>query len=297
MYAGQRVIFVPEDEFNNPDKIDCSKFDPNEYILVRNASNIKGGGRLMKNKNGKLIQLKEKKVYKISHKNKEQQMLIDSMMDETINTVVVTGKAGTGKTFVILAAALQLIEDGKYDEIILARSLAPLSKDDETGFLPGDLIDKLAPQFANFTSNLEALHGGKWKFKKDNENILMNAGTAIMMHKIEEGEMSIMSVANALGASLKKKILIVDEAQSLDYKVLKCLVTRMEDSAKVVLLGDVEQQTSAMGRPDSSALYIANKVLAKGKRSSVLTLVKTERGEACEENLQLLNEFENNGGI
>lgn len=292
VYTDVRVIYAGCDMADGQTmEKDWASFDPeyfnsypNEYLQIRNGNS----NRLAKVKKGRLEPVKEQDVFGFKGKNREQRMLIDALLDEDIKVVILTGGAGTGKTFLTLASGLQQIKDGKYDTMILAKSLAPLSKEEQVGFLKGELYQKLIPQFSNFTSNLETLFGGRFKFRKDDNMVLANMGSQILMHQIEDGNMDIMSLDSVLGASYHKKFVIIDEAQSLNYDSLRCILTRISDDCKLVLLGDVLQRTATMKSIDNSALFIANKYLKKANSVATITLKKVERGTACGEIQKLL---------
>lgn len=252
-------------------------FNENEYVLIKTVE----GDKLTRHTKGSFKPVKTKKLYGIGPKNLKQTMLVDALIDKDIKIIIVTGNAGTGKTLLSLAGGLQQVENTDYDSIILAKSLAPLSKDDQVGFLPGELYEKLIPQFRNFTSNLEFLCGGKHKFRKDNKNVITNTGSQILEHMMNRGDVEIMALDSVLGASLDKKFVVVDEAQSLDIDSLGCLLTRITDNSKLILVGDVLQRTSVMKSPDRSALFLANKYLKNTEGVAIISLSKVERGKIC----------------
>lgn len=288
IYSGHEEIYVTDEQFQNLNLINAKRFNPNQYLLI--SSTI--GTRLGKVKGGKVVKVRDDiNMYGISPRNLEQKFLFDALNDDDVKIIILSGRAGTGKTMLSLAAGLQGIDNRKYDQLILAKSLAPLSKNEEVGFLPGDLMEKLIPQFANYTSNFEVLMGGKSKpIKKD--GIVINVGEARINYLMDKGELALMSLDSVLGASYDKKFVVVDECQSLNFDTLKCLCQRITDNSKLILLGDILQQTSAMSSPDKSALFIANRFLQKANSVATLSLSKVERGKCCQEVGAILEEIQ-----
>jgi PhoH-like ATPase len=287
IYSGHREVWVTDAEYNDLSLIDTSSFYPNEYLLIRTHT----GFRLGKVKGSRVVPVvKDKKLYGVAPKNLEQRFLFDAILDDDVKVIILSGSAGTGKTLVSLAGGLNGIESGQYSQLILAKSLASLNKQEETGYLPGSLLDKLIPQFANYTSNFEVLLGGNGRaMRKD--GILLSVGESQINYLIDKGELALMSLDSVLGASFHKKFIIIDEAQSLDYKTLRCILTRISDDCKLILLGDILQETSAMSSPDKSALFIANRFLREAKAVATLSLSKVERGSACQEISTILDQI------
>ncbi|MGL5692323.1 MAG: PhoH family protein [Bacteroidales bacterium] len=299
IYSGHKDIIVKDNQINDLSKIDTRDLHPNQYLVIKSASGH--ATRLGKVKGSKVVTVRDdKSLCRITPRNKEQKFLVDAILDDDIKIIILSGRAGTGKTLLALAGGMEgidtVIKDGeksnrKYNQLILAKSLAPLSKQEEVGFLPGDLLDKLLPQFANYTSNFEVLSGGKKKpFKKD--GIMLNAGESEIQYRMDKGEVALMSLDSVLGASFDRKYIIVDEAQSLNFDTLKCLCQRITDNSKLILLGDILQSTSSMSSPDKSALFIANRFLKDAKSVATLSLSSVERGKACEEVGEILESIQ-----
>ena len=132
--------------------------------------------------------------------------------------------------------------------------------------------------------------GKKRPVKKD--GIMLSVGESQINYMMDKGELSLMSLDSVLGASYDKKMVIVDESQSLNFDTLKCLCQRITDDSKLILLGDILQQTSAMSSPDKSALFIANRFLKDAKSVATLSLSKVERGSACAEIGRILEDIQ-----
>jgi PhoH-like ATPase len=141
------------------------------------------------------------------------------------------GIAGTGKTFMALAAALeQVCEQGRYRKVSVYRPLVPVGRQ-EVGYLPGDLSEKLAPWMAAVIDNLYALFsdGGA------------EAARGAIEDLTERGELELASITYLRGRSITGEFVIIDEAQNLELSTLKVILTRMGRDSKVVFCGDLSQ--------------------------------------------------------
>ncbi|NRA13704.1 MAG: PhoH family protein [Crocinitomicaceae bacterium] len=168
-------------------------------------------------------------VYGIKPKNAEQAFAFNALMNEDIKLVALQGVAGTGKTLLALAASLE--QHKKYEQIILARPIVPLSNK-EIGFLPGDADDKIAPYMEPLWDNLKFIKSQFGENEKKRKTI-----TALE----ESGKFVITPLAFIRGRSLSNIMFIVDEAQNLTPHEIKTIITRAGDGTKIVFTGDVNQ--------------------------------------------------------
>ena len=182
---------------------------------------------------GKLRLVNSKTAWGIRPKNREQIFAMDALLNKNIPLVTVTGKSGSGKTYLSLAVALEyVLNSGDYSKIMLVKPAVQADKEEkEVGILPGEKNEKLLPWLANFTDNLEQLLGSRENFEMymDNRN---SSGRK----KIE-----LESITQMRGRNLNDTILIVDEAQNLTMNSAKMITTRMGSNSKLVLLGDLSQ--------------------------------------------------------
>ena len=163
-------------------------------------------------------------------KNTRQAFAADLLLDPDVSAVSIMGMAGTGKTYLSLAAGLeQVMEMGRYRRVSVYRPLVALGRQ-EVGFLPGDLDDKLEPWMAAVHDNLYALFGGEG---------------ANPRHAVEElfdrDILELAAVTYLRGRSITGELVIVDEAQNLELPTLKVILTRMGANSKVVFCGDLSQ--------------------------------------------------------
>jgi len=161
-------------------------------------------------------------------KSVEQAAAITAALDTDVPLVVLTGMAGSGKTIISLAAALEQITDStkaSYKRLIVSRTTDDL--DDDIGFLPGNEEEKMVPWLGAFEDNLEAL------FKEDASP---ESSQNYVKRYIQYRTVNFMR-----GRSIQDSIFILDEAQNLTHHQIKSLVTRIGDGSKIIVLGNVDQ--------------------------------------------------------
>ena len=171
------------------------------------------------------------RVFGIEGKNLRQTVALHLLMDPDIPAISLMGMAGTGKTFLALAAGLeQVLELGRYRRVTVYRPLVAVGRQ-EVGFLPGDLNDKLAPWMAAIHDNLYALFsdGGPEGAKGAVEDL------------IGRGDLEMAAITYLRGRSITGEVVIIDEAQNLELPTLKVILTRMARDSKVVFCGDLTQ--------------------------------------------------------
>lgn len=244
------------------------ELQPNEFIVLRNGK--KSALATLKN-NGKDIQRVDKRVaYGILPRNAEQTFATHALLDPNLPLVTITGKAGTGKTLLALAAALEARKH--YRKIMLTRPVIPLSNKD-IGFLPGDIQSKLNPYMQPLFDNLGVIRG---QFPEKSE---MHQRLQKMM---DDGKLCIEPLAYIRGRSLVKMYMIVDEAQNLTPHEVKTIITRAGDGTKIVLTGDIHQIDHPYLNDRSNGLsYLINRMQGQSIYSHI-DLQKGERSPLAE---------------
>jgi PhoH-like ATPase len=173
--------------------------------------------------------VQKEKAFGIEPRNAEQTFAMNLLLDPEIKLVAITGKSGTGKTLLALAAALQ--QNEIYKQILLARPIVALSNKD-LGFLPGDEKQKIAPYMQPLFDNLNVI---KHNFSYEGKEIKLIAD----MQKNEQ--LVIEALAYIRGRSLSETFFIVDEAQNLTPHEIKTIITRAGEGTKIVFTGDIQQ--------------------------------------------------------
>jgi PhoH-like ATPase len=243
---------------------------PNQYVmLVSNANEKKTAlGRFVSEAMPvRQLLTSKQKVWGIKPRNKEQQFLMDALMDPKIQIVTAIGKAGSGKTICAIAAGLeQTIDEVKqeYTRVIVSRPVQPLGKD--IGFLPGTMEEKMSPWLMPIQDNLQFLMG--------NDKITLD----IYMQK---GTIEIEALTYIRGRSISNAFIIIDEAQNLTTHELKTIITRVGEGTKIVLTGDVEQIDNVYIDATSNGLTHAVEKFKKFELASHVTLMKGERSKVA----------------
>ncbi|MGB9614520.1 MAG: PhoH family protein [Fervidobacterium sp.] len=208
------------------------------------------------------------KVFNVSPRNKEQLFTLDALLNDEIKLVSLIGIAGTGKTFLTLAAALQkTLSEGVYDNVVVARPLVPMGGKD-IGYLPGALEEKISPWMGGVMDNLEYLcRLNNLSFKE------------IMKKDI----IKLEALTYIRGRSIPRQFIIIDEAQNLTPLEVKTILTRAGEGTKVVLTGDPYQiDTPYLDESSNGLVHAASRfrgqkiachiVLSKGERSDLASL-------------------------
>ncbi len=209
----------------------------------------------------------KKYVFGIKPRNAEQTFGLNALLNEDIKLVALEGVAGTGKTLLALASALE--QKNKYDQIILARPIIPLSNR-EIGFLPGDADDKISPYMQPLWDNLTFI---KNQFKANEKK------GKILQQMQDSGELTITALAFIRGRSLSNSFFIIDEAQNLTPHEVKTIITRAGEGTKVIFTGDINQiDTPYMDEHSNGLTYLIDRL--KGK--ALFSHIKLKKGERSE---------------
>ena len=212
----------------------------------------------------------KKTAYGIKPRNAEQTFLLNALLNAEIKLVAVTGKAGTGKTLLALAAALA--QHDVYDQIMLARPIVALSNRD-IGFLPGDADEKIRPYMQPLFDNLTVI---KHCFNA-------RSVEAMRIDEMEKEErLVIAALAYIRGRSLSNSYFIVDEAQNLTPHEVKTIITRAGEGTKMVFTGDLQQIDSPYLDHQSNGLaYLSDRMRGQDIFAHI-NLVKGERSFLAE---------------
>lgn len=270
----------------------------NEYIKLINKDNPEKScyGIYIKEMNSiQTIRPMNEEVYGILPKNQEQACALDALMDPDINLVTLIGKAGSGKTLIAIAAALQsTVEDNQYDKILISRPVQPMGKD--IGYLPGTLEEKLNPWMQPIFDNLEFLVDNrkkhseyksvkktKGKGQKRNQPRQEGEGPKKDYEKfLDDKLIQVEALTYIRGRSIPRQFIIIDEAQNLTPHEVKTIITRAGEGTKIVLTGDTHQIDSPYLDEISNGLAYATSRMKDLSITSHVTLFECERSALAE---------------
>lgn len=240
----------------------------NQYFILKNAT---ASALAHYTQATNIISRVEKhKSYGIEPRNAEQAFSFDALLRPEIQLVALSGKAGTGKTLLALAAALA--QEAQFDQILLARPVVPLANRD-IGFLPGDVGEKIAPYIQPLYDNLAVI---KHKYKPSSKEAL-HIDELQKSHKL-----LITPLAYIRGRSLSNVFFIIDEAQNLTPHEVKTIITRASEGTKMVFTGDIQQIDSPYLDSCSNGLsYLIDRMKGQELFAHV-HLVKSERSSLAE---------------
>lgn len=274
---GARLL---NDEFISSDALALELYS-NEFInfLDENSDHL-ATGRKIKDEVRLVV---PQYPYSLKPKNLEQKMAIELLMDKNIDLVTLIGKAGSGKTLLAVAAALELVlNQREHNKIIIFKSVQPIDAKEEIGFLPGTEAEKLAPIFSHLDSAFELL------FSKSKNLQNADRWRATLETYMKKEIIEFRPLTYIRGQSIQNAIIIVDEAQNISKNNMKSLLTRAAENTRVFLTGDIEQIDNIKLDHFSNGL---TKVVNSMKSSQItghLTLKNCERSRLTEEVLKFL---------
>ena len=237
----------------------------NHFYILRNGSASALG---FYSETSRMIQCIDKDyAYGIKPKNAEQAFALHAILNPNISLVTICGVAGTGKTLLALAGALE--QRNKFDQIILARPIVALSNRD-LGFLPGDAEEKVNPYMQPLWDNLKFIQSQFGENERKHR---------IIDELKEQDKITICPLAYIRGRSLSNAIFIIDEAQNLTPHEVKTIITRAGENCKIILTGDVRQiDTPYLDEQSNGLSYVIDRLRGKDLYCHV-TLEKGERSE------------------
>lgn len=260
-------------------KSDFYKFDDlnaNECVMFENEH---GDGIAMGRKinDDKIKLIKKTNPWNIHSRNKEQSFAIDLIMDKSVDLVTLIGKAGTGKSLIVLATALELVINRKeYDKFIIYRPIQPVGND--IGFLPGTMEEKLGPWFQAIMDNMETLlqfkNGDNWKRELE--------------HFQKKGLIEMEAITYIRGRSIPNAIILIDECQNLSKDDVKTILTRAGENTKIILTGDIEQiDNSSLDATSNGLTYVIEK-FKESELAGHITFTQGERSKLASKAAEIL---------
>ncbi|MEN8116166.1 MAG: PhoH family protein [Bacteroidota bacterium] len=221
-------------------------------------------------KSERVYRVEKKSAYGIKPRNAEQTFSLNMLMDPEVKLMALTGKAGTGKTLLALAAAIE--QHRQYEQILLARPIVALSNRD-IGYLPGDASEKISPYMQPLFDNLAVI---KHTFNPRSNEYQM------IEEMIKEEQLNITPLAYIRGRSLSNAFFIIDEAQNLTPHEIKTIITRAGEGTKMVFTGDLWQIDSPYLDMKSNGLAYMTDKMRNQDLFAHINLVKGERSFLAE---------------
>ncbi|WP_304517019.1 PhoH family protein [Cecembia rubra] len=214
-----------------------------------------------------LERVDKKLAYNIKPKNAEQTFALHAILNPRVKLVSIQGVAGTGKTLLALAGALEQRRDFK--QIYLARPIVPLSNKD-IGYLPGDIKSKLNPYMEPLWDNLKFIQNQFKESDKEYQKIT---------ELVNQEKLVIQPLAYIRGRSLSNIFFIVDEAQNLTPHEIKTIISRAGENTKIIFTGDIFQiDTPYLDSQSNGLSYLIDRV----KDHPLYSHIKLEKGERSE---------------
>jgi PhoH-like ATPase len=248
-----------------PDYVGLKNPIPNHYFIIKNH---KTSALTFFNPVSERIEKIEKhSCYKITPRNAEQVFAIHAILNPNIRLVTLQGIAGTGKTLLALAAAME--QKRNFKQIYLARPIVPLSNKD-IGYLPGDIKSKLDPYMQPLWDNLKFIQN-QYNEKDKEYKVITEA--------VENEKLVITPLAYIRGRSISNVCFIVDEAQNLTPHEVKTIITRAGEGTKIIFTGDIYQIDTPYLDAQSNGL---STLIDRIKHHPLYAHIRLEKGERSE---------------
>ena len=266
-YTGYKELVLTEDQacqMYNEGRIDDCEFLENEYLIAKNDE-----GEVfdkMVCRNGKLLHVPYAKLSNqylgdIKPRNEQQALVIDTLLHPGSKIKLVKGVYGSGKDYLMLAAALQLIEKGKFDKLVFIRPNVSVRGLPEIGALPGTADEKLSWTLAPLWDKVGGQEGIEMMIR---DNILESVPLLFIR-----------------GRSFENSIIYVTEGQNMTTEIAKLVIGRIGEGSELWLNADTHQTDKKMFDEDNGVNKMIER-LAGNKLFSYVYMPKTERSSVAE---------------
>ncbi|MBL8496435.1 PhoH family protein [Nitrosomonas sp. JL21] len=271
LYTGKTVIEgLPKDVIESiynhnsclPADVGIHEPIPNHYFILKNA---RASVLVFYNPVTQRIErIQKESAFRVTPRNAEQVFALHAITHPHIKLVTIQGVAGTGKTLLALAGALD--QKRHFKQIYMARPVVPLSNKD-IGFLPGDVISKLNPYMEPLWDNLKFIKSLFTEKDKEYKQIT---------DAVDQEKLKITPLAYIRGRSISNVFFIVDEAQNLTPHEVKTIITRAGENTKIIFTGDIYQiDTPYLDSQSNGLSYLIDKI----KHHEIYAHVRLEKGE------------------
>lgn len=271
LYTGKTIIEgltkaiidnIYTQNFCMPSDIGIQNPIPNHYFILKSS---RTSVLVFYNPLSQRIERIEKEsAFRITPRNGEQVFALHAITNPNVKLVTLQGVAGTGKTLLALAGALD--QKRYFKQIYLARPIVPLSNKD-IGFLPGDIVSKLNPYMEPLWDNLKFIKSLFTEKDKEYKQIT---------DAVDQEKLKITPLAYIRGRSISNVFFIVDEAQNLTPHEVKTIITRAGENTKIVFTGDIYQiDTPYLDSQSNGLSYLIDKI----RHHDIYAHVRLEKGE------------------
>jgi PhoH-like ATPase len=244
---------------------------PNQVFVLRapNAGSVlaRAVGSALRSVNGPT-------AWGLRPRSAEQRLALDLLLDPAVPIVALSGPAGTGKTILTIAAALEQVFEPasrRYDRLLILRPVVSVGRQD-LGYLPGTVEEKLGPWFEAVVDTVVAL----------SDTMTHRDARQMISLWVESGSLELEAVTFLRGRSLQRTLVVLDEAQNLEPLVAKTVLTRLGEGSKAILLGDVSQIDSPWLSESSNALAAVTEAVEGSELFAHMSLVRCERSAAAD---------------
>jgi len=251
--------------FCTPEEVGLKDLLNNKYLIIKGEKS--SALAYFSVKRQRIEKIDKETCYKITPRNSEQTFALHALLNPDVKLVSLQGVAGTGKTLLALAGALQQKRDFK--QIYLARPIVPLSSND-IGYLPGDIDSKIGPYMLALFDNLKFIQS---QYKDSDKEY------KFIQDCIKDEKLIITPLAYIRGRSISNVFFIVDESQNLTPHEVKTIITRAGEGTKIVFTGDINQIDSPYLDAQSNGL---SHIIDRIKNQPIYSHVTLEKGERSE---------------
>lgn len=234
MYTGYSELELSGAQYNElyrTQKLQDYLFYENEYIYIKPTDEKTERGLYLQYRQGELGEIKYPVIQssfagKYKPRNPEQVFGFNLLQDKQTTIKLLTGTFGTGKTLMMVVAALEAIEQGRFDRIIWVRNNVQVKDTDPLGALPGDAYEKLLPYLGPFCDHVGGAEGAKCL--------------------VEQGKLEVIPLAHLRGRSIRNSIIMSSEAENLTKEHIQLLIGRVDEGSNLWIDADLKQRDKAV---------------------------------------------------
>ena len=263
-YYGYREVYMTDEQIASfYERGQDQTYRTNEYIIIKHMD---GTVVDMLRWDGTKFQaitkepIRSRFAGKVSARNPQQSLAIDMLFNDSITVKMLAGKFGSGKTFLMSAAAVSMVEARKYDRIVYVRNNVEVKNSKPIGFLPGSYEEKLMPFAAPLADHLGGFEGLDYKMKNK--------------------EIEVLHLGFIRGRDIKNSIILCSEAENLTKEHIQLLISRVGEGSSLWLDGDIKQRDADVFMRNSGMAAVIER-LAGHPRFGYVKLQKTERSETA----------------